>query len=734
MGLYTNYTAGQDFIIRDNSLLITPDQPTPFLQTNPYSTSTATNCSLEVGKSFSSLSYRSIFYGGNLGVSQGTTTFGNYGCKWSMTGAYRRGCTPASGSTVNGLNFLVNQHLWGNYSTFFGLRADSTADVGVTNVIGKRRSAVISWSYERNNTPNRLIFQTIQGINDAANGMDNVEYEWATILSNGNIGSGTSTPAAQLEVKHITEPLCMQIFDENNNSVFRSYKEGRFGIGNSASPSTVPFAVLDVTGRIDVLGSEIISSPSGASGPFKIFHLKDNSGTPIDLFYMQNDGNAFLDGSVVIRGRTSAFPLTVTDNSNNPIFRVRNTGDVGLVNLAGLAGSGNVLSLYIDNDGIIVPGGTSYTPWETGGNNTGSSSLTFGTNDPADIDLVAGGVSIGTIEGTTGGDEGFLSYLKPASFGTAAAPTSNYTLSSHAITSGAGKGPLNCFDNSGTSQFRVENTSINFLNSTLIMNESAGSAYLNGNVIIDGATTLDIVHPFDGTNSHIGFNSTGDYFGNCYADDWLQGSDRRIKNDIDDLKYGLNEVLKLKPKTYKLKSDNSSRIGFIAQDVVDIIPEMVTIPQNDSQIYALSYMSMIPVLTKAIQEQQEIINLQQEKLNLLNEKLEILFSNTLVKDNKDNLPKQKEMLNQLPVLFQNHPNPFNGFTYVDYFLPPNASNAFLRVVDINGKLIKSFPINNLGYGQIQLDCTNLATGTYYYSLLVNGKSVDTKTMLIAIDN
>ena len=98
------------------------------------------------------------------------------------------------------------------------------------------------------------------------------------------------------------------------------------------------------------------------------------------------------------------------------------------------------------------------------------------------------------------------------------------------------------------------------------------------------------------------------------------------------------------------------------------------------------------------------------------------------------MPKQKEMLNQLPVLFQNHPNPFNGFTYVDYFLPPNASNAFLRVVDINGKLIKSFPINNLGYGQIQLDCTNLATGTYYYSLLVNGKSVDTKTMLIAIDN
>lgn len=66
----------------------------------------------------------------------------------------------------------------------------------------------------------------------------------------------------------------------------------------------------------------------------------------------------------------------------------------------------------------------------------------------------------------------------------------------------------------------------------------------------------------------------------------------------------------------------------------------------------------------------------------------------------------------------------------DYFLSSNASNAFIRVVDNNGKLIKAFQINAIGYGQVELDCSNLVSGTYHYSLLVNGKLIDTKSMVL----
>jgi trimeric autotransporter adhesin len=70
----------------------------------------------------------------------------------------------------------------------------------------------------------------------------------------------------------------------------------------------------------------------------------------------------------------------------------------------------------------------------------------------------------------------------------------------------------------------------------------------------------------------------------------------------------------------------------------------------------------------------------------------------------------------------------------DYFLPSNASNAFIRVVDNNGKLIKAFDLTKTGYGQVELDCSNLALGTYHYTLLVNSQMIDTKSMIVAANH
>ena len=108
--------------------------------------------------------------------------------------------------------------------------------------------------------------------------------------------------------------------------------------------------------------------------------------------------------------------------------------------------------------------------------------------------------------------------------------------------------------------------------------------------------------------------------------------------------------------------------------------------------------------------------------------------NKINEDNNSELLPQKVVLNQLPILFQNHPNPSYGFTFIDYYLPDNSINAFLKVIDNNGKLIKAFSINQIGFGQIELDCSKLASGSYYYSLLVNGDIIDTKTMVIAEEN
>ena len=88
-------------------------------------------------------------------------------------------------------------------------------------------------------------------------------------------------------------------------------------------------------------------------------------------------------------------------------------------------------------------------------------------------------------------------------------------------------------------------------------------------------------------------------------------SDRRLKENIKGTKYGLYEVLKLEPVDYVLKSNGLKQLGFIAQDVKPLIPEVVTGIEGDlekGETLGIAYSSLIPVLTKAIQEQQTIIS------------------------------------------------------------------------------------------------------------------------------
>jgi len=77
-----------------------------------------------------------------------------------------------------------------------------------------------------------------------------------------------------------------------------------------------------------------------------------------------------------------------------------------------------------------------------------------------------------------------------------------------------------------------------------------------------------------------------------------QISDRRLKFSIKTTKYGLEEVLKLNPVSYIM--DGHEQIGFIAQEVEEIMPEFVVILRDD--VKGLMYGHMVAVMAKAIQE------------------------------------------------------------------------------------------------------------------------------------
>ena len=68
---------------------------------------------------------------------------------------------------------------------------------------------------------------------------------------------------------------------------------------------------------------------------------------------------------------------------------------------------------------------------------------------------------------------------------------------------------------------------------------------------------------------------------------------------------------------YQLKSNDLFQVGFIAQDLKPIVPEAVTGIEGDlekGETLGVNYTSLIPVLTKAIQEQQAMIK-GQNKVN-----------------------------------------------------------------------------------------------------------------------
>jgi trimeric autotransporter adhesin len=91
---------------------------------------------------------------------------------------------------------------------------------------------------------------------------------------------------------------------------------------------------------------------------------------------------------------------------------------------------------------------------------------------------------------------------------------------------------------------------------------------------------------------------------------WTAASDSRIKKNIINSNYGLATVLKLRPVEYNLISNDLRQVGFIAQEVQKLVPEVITGKEGDlskGEILGITYSNLVPVLTKAIQEQQKQI-------------------------------------------------------------------------------------------------------------------------------
>lgn len=145
---------------------------------------------------------------------------------------------------------------------------------------------------------------------------------------------------------------------------------------------------------------------------------------------------------------------------------------------------------------------------------------------------------------------------------------------------------------------------------------------INGSSRIDVSSNLE---PF--TNNAFNFGAPSFRWSTIYANNPLDvSSDQRLKDNIESINYGLPEIMALKPVIYNWKNGDvtEKHIGLIAQEVEHIVPEIVSKNQQKDDMRSMRYTEIIPILIKATQEQQTLIEQQNDQIKELRASLKLL--------------------------------------------------------------------------------------------------------------
>ena len=242
--------------------------------------------------------------------------------------------------------------------------------------------------------------------------------------------------------------------------------------------------------------------------------------------------------------------------------------------------------------------------------------------------------------------------------------------------------------------------------------------------------------------------AAGYFSGNlAYTGSLVGPSDSSLKINVTPIVNANAIIESLNPKTYQFDNvqygfmhlPEGDQFGLIAQELELIYPQLVKnmiLPAEfDNQgnmihpekaYKGVDYIPFISLLLAGHQEQQQQINDLQAQLNNLPKPV-----NNLQDIEKNKPPTiEVELSNQNKIILdQNDPNPFADNTTINYFIPDNVSKVQMMFYDNSGTILKTVDIKEKGAGSIMVYGSNLASGTYSYTLLADGKVIETKKMM-----
>ncbi len=440
-----------------------------------------------------------------------------------------------------------------------------------------------------------------------------------TLASNGNVGVGHTAPLSKLTV--------LERFD-GNYSVLNPFTK-LTGISAEDNTDFIGMSTEDIDGNL--------ATTNDAGG---LIYWGDDGNEPLNFKFLQYNGTSFTPLTVA-----SMLPNgNVGINVSNPTKRF----EIASASNAAIYATRNFNGIANSDAGFI--GGIDASYANTGVYFVQKDNVSLGSYATNLINIVSNGVPKVVVNGTGNMRIGNQFY-NTQNAGAAVSPDAANV--KFAVTAGysafggfnsdpaANPAPVPCWINGVgtlvTGMNRIPGTSnVDFWNATdpgngaaaltatdrgfnwRNFNLVAGNSVENSLMVLNGLGNLTI----SGTN----------YF----------TSDRRLKTGVKAFETNvLAKVMKLQPSTYEKHSSGFdaggnlvihtadeavSDFGFIAQDVYEVFPELVSKPKNESkELWAVDYARLSVILTKAMQEQQQVIESQEQRIQKLEKALEALL-------------------------------------------------------------------------------------------------------------
>jgi hypothetical protein len=285
------------------------------------------------------------------------------------------------------------------------------------------------------------------------------------------------------------------------------------------------------------------------------------------------------------------------------------------------------------------------------------------------------------------------------------------------------------------------NASYNLSTQTAIFTTAGYSSYSDLVISYDPANYGKAIYPSLNNKCTVGTSANQFYTVYAqyhYANTNLLTSDKRLKENFRTIDQPLTKILQMNGQKYDFISQGTdtikneiekqkrlrlekNRLGFIAQDLEKILPEAVFYFKDEDRYY-IDYNAVLPVLVEAMKAQQG-------QIEVLKSEVESCCKSNLKSASLTEVPTNN-LAENVAQLDQNVPNPFSQETKIGCFIPDGSGNSVLYIYNMNGTQLQQYSITGKGKQTVTINGNSYEPGMYLYALVIDGKEVDTKRMIL----